>query len=659
MDNNVGTITLGTKVDTKGVDKGLVDIERKVTGKGFMNKFSRMFSGIFSKASSGASKLTSSMSKGMTTLMKGIGSIGASIGGIAKTIGGISLIGIVGLIMLASSKSETAKAQLEQIVTIITNIANQLAELLLPIAETIVNWIYKAVGLFAIFLEDILGIDMASKSVSNNFKETTKSVKALKKQLLGFDEMNILNKDTGTTGALGGLGGTNDKTGSKDYGIYNDMSDLNKDLADLDLVAVYTGDDLKETRLQLEQLIADVKLGNATMTKANGIITITDKVGNSIKLTANEYERLLDDINHSRVTSRNLDIWWKVKDAFTDWNINTFRKYMSKSIDLAKNGVKNYTKEIEIAKDNFVKNLDGATYSFKDGIYEITMTNGEVVRLTKEQWAELQPYMKYVGLNIESNVNNTGGKIQTKSTETKNKIVKDAKETRDEVVGYINEISGTNNTTNNDIQEGASGVARGVATAWEGATNSVTGGLNQVQDKSKTSSKQSVNNIEDIYGKLPKWMQDNVFVQLLRDFGVLGTDTGQTFGKGLKDVINKVIDKIETTINNVFANAINMYKKFGINMTAPKIKLPRLAKGGIINQPGRGINYGMANIGERGREGVIPLDNQSALNTIADAIANKITINLTSVTELDGRVIARNVTQVMNDMNFASNGGVI
>ena len=60
MDNNVGTITLGTKVDTKGVDKGLVDIERKVTGKGFMNEFSRMFSGIFSKISSGASKITSS-----------------------------------------------------------------------------------------------------------------------------------------------------------------------------------------------------------------------------------------------------------------------------------------------------------------------------------------------------------------------------------------------------------------------------------------------------------------------------------------------------------------------------------------------------------------------------------------------------------------------
>ena len=658
MDNNVGTITLSTEVDTKGVDKGLVDIERKVTGKGFMNKFSRMFSGIFSKASSGASKLTSSINKGMTSIIKDIGSIASGVSGIGTIIAAISLVGIIGMVALAAAKSEEARQQLEQIANIIIGIIDALGNLLLPIAETIVDWIYKAVGIFGIFLKDILGIDLATKSVSNNMKKTTKSAKELRKQLLGFDEMNILNKD-GTTGALGGLGGNGSKTTTKDYGIYNDMSGLNKGLADLGVVAVYTGDDLKETRLQLEQLIADAKNGKATMTKANGIVTIIDKVGNTIKFTTNEYERLLDDINNSRVTSRNLDIWWKVKDAFQGWNIQSFKKYMGKAISVANDGSKSMQKEIEIVKQNFLKNLDGATYSFKDGIYEIKMTNGEIVKLTKEQWAELQPYMKYVGLNIVSDTNNTGGKIQTKSAETKNKVVKDAKEARDEILGYIDDISGANNKTNSDIQEGANGTANGVTSSWGAISKGVSSALAGIEEDSKTSSKKSADNVKEEYKGLPGWMENNVFVKLLKEFGVLGTDTGQTFGKGLKDAINKVLDKIENSINSVFTTATNMFKKFGISVPIPKVKFPRLAKGGIINQPGRGINYGMANIGERGREGVIPLDNQSALNTIADAIANKITINLTSVTELDGRVIARNVTQVMNDMNFASNGGVI
>ena len=86
---------------------------------------------------------------------------------------------------------------------------------------------------------------------------------------------------------------------------------------------------------------------------------------------------------------------------------------------------------------------------------------------------------------------------------------------------------------------------------------------------------------------------------------------------------------------------------------------PKLARGGIINRPGRGVNYRSATIGERGREAVVPLTDSQQMSLLGQEIAKNVVINLTNVTELDGRVLARNVTQVMNDMNFASNGGVI
>ena len=676
-----GEIIVGTKVNTQGIEQGVADIERitenlddieidvsnKDIVQGLIDTLDELYSQ-YKELTSGPVLLESDLQqaenikiqineivdkieelsgekiiiKGITDVDKTLPSInsklntmGKSLDNVGKKVGriGLSMLGIRSLYgMISSSVSRVSQnnQEIQQGIQAINNVLDSIIGRLLQALLPFINILVSAVETLAKLL---FGIDTSSNNFNNNMKNANKSTSKLRKQLMGFDEMNILNED----GSIGALGGTGTGGNEKDYGIYNDMSGLNKGLADLGYVAVYTGDDLKETRLQLEQLIADVKLGNATMSEKNGIVTIMNKAGNSIQFTKQEYEKLLDDINHSRVTSRNLDIWWRVKDAFQGWNIKSFKKYMGKAVDIANNGSKSMQKEINQAKENFVKNLDGATYSFKDGIYEITMTNGEVVRLTKEQWAELQPYMKYVGLNIESNVNNTGGKIQAKSNETKNKVVADAKETRDEVVGYINEISGASDQSGTNIQEGAQGVAQGVI----------------------SSSQQGVNNIENEYSKLPKWMQDNVFVQLLKDFGVLGDGTGQTFGKGLKDAINKVLDKIETTINNVFITANNMFKKFGINMTAPKIKLPRLAKGGIVNKVGSGVPVGSAIVGERGREAVVPLTDTQQMEYLGREIAKHIVVNLTNVTELDGRQIARSVSQVMSDMNFAGNGGVI
>ena len=92
-------------------------------------------------------------------------------------------------------------------------------------------------------------------------------------------------------------------------------------------------------------------------------------------------------------------------------------------------------------------------------------------------------------------------------------------------------------------------------------------------------------------------------------------------------------------------------KGWGFNIP----QIPKLAKGGIINQPGRGVNLGNAIAGERGQEGVIPLTNSQQMSLLGEAIGKYITINLTNVTELDGRIIARKVQEVNNKTNFLLN----
>lgn len=83
--------------------------------------------------------------------------------------------------------------------------------------------------------------------------------------------------------------------------------------------------------------------------------------------------------------------------------------------------------------------------------------------------------------------------------------------------------------------------------------------------------------------------------------------------------------------------------------------VPRLATGGIINNPGRGVPLGRAIGGEAGSEGVIPLTDSQAMETLGQAIGRYITLNLTNVNQMNGRVLSREIKKVMANDEFALN----
>jgi hypothetical protein len=84
-------------------------------------------------------------------------------------------------------------------------------------------------------------------------------------------------------------------------------------------------------------------------------------------------------------------------------------------------------------------------------------------------------------------------------------------------------------------------------------------------------------------------------------------------------------------------------------------KLPKLAVGGIINNPGPGVPYHGAVIGERGAEAVVPLTDTQQMELLGATIGKYINVNLTNITELDGRQIARKVEQINNNNDFVLN----
>ena len=158
----------------------------------------------------------------------------------------------------------------------------------------------------------------------------------------------------------------------------------------------------------------------------------------------------------------------------------------------------------------------------------------------------------------------------------------------------------------------------------------------------------------------------NIFVSVFNYIKSMVVNVAQTTGNTIagvfKAVVNAVLRTIERTLNapikaiNGLLGVINNVP--GINI--PRLStfnLPRLKVGGIINMPGRGIPVGggLAVGGEAGREGVIPLTDSQAMETLGEAIGKYITINANITNTMNGRVISRQLQQINNENNFAYN----
>ena len=179
---------------------------------------------------------------------------------------------------------------------------------------------------------------------------------------------------------------------------------------------------------------------------------------------------------------------------------------------------------------------------------------------------------------------------------------------------------------------------------WDGIVNGVKGAVQWVKD--------AFSSVVSFFS--------NLISKIVNLFKTIGTKVGDAIGSAFKIVINGVLKAIENILNfpiksiNKLINVIN--KVPGINIkTLPTFNLPRLAVGGIVNMPGRGVPVGGAIAGETGKEGVIPLTDSQAMETLGATIGKYININLTNITKLDNRQIAKEQKKINAQNDFAFN----
>ena len=165
--------------------------------------------------------------------------------------------------------------------------------------------------------------------------------------------------------------------------------------------------------------------------------------------------------------------------------------------------------------------------------------------------------------------------------------------------------------------------------------------------------------IKEFFLNIAKWFEDNlgefgVFIgSQIRDFismfdglftgikqifdGIIKIAKGDFAGglkqiiKGLANVLISIVNSITSGINLIILPIRGLIVAAGKvlgkkwNMSNIKIPMiPKLARGGIVNNPGKGINMGSYIAGEKGAEAILPLQNSSFINGFASQIADKI-----------------------------------
>lgn len=206
-----------------------------------------------------------------------------------------------------------------------------------------------------------------------------------------------------------------------------------------------------------------------------------------------------------------------------------------------------------------------------------------------------------------------------------------------------------------------------IKTAWDGVKtwfSNLWTGIKNVFDNVKTWFKDKFDKawtaIKNCFSGVGTFF-GNIWKTIKEKFTSIGSTIGNAIGGAFKKVVNSIITFAENTING-FIKAINAAIKLinkipGVNInTLTLLDIPKLAKGGIVNNPGRGV---LATVGEAGAEAILPLEgsNTGWMDILAEKI-NGAGQNVVIPIYLNGRKIAEEIIDINKKRTFAMNGAI-
>ena len=146
---------------------------------------------------------------------------------------------------------------------------------------------------------------------------------------------------------------------------------------------------------------------------------------------------------------------------------------------------------------------------------------------------------------------------------------------------------------------------------------------------------EAMNGIKNAFAGIGSFF-GGIWNTIVSTFSTVGTKVANAIGGAFKSAINAVIGTVEGALNAIPNSVNRMIGKInelpGVNIgNIPTVSLPRLARGGVVDQATAAI------IGEAGKEAVVPLENNLEwLDKLADKLSEKmgtgggVTVNQTN-----------------------------
>ena len=652
--------------------------------------------------------------KNLDNLSKSMSKINNSTESVIKKVArwGLAIFGIRSAYMFIRQSMSSLSQYNEKIGADLQYIRFALASSLQPLIEKIIQLVYKLLAYIGYIAKAWFGVNIFANAsvqtfqkVNKGVKDTNKSAKQLQKTLAGFDEMNILQK-TGDTTTGGGGGGVSLPS--------QDLSDLaNIEIPDwVDWIAQH-GELIKNIIIGIGEAFLTWKLISwatelgafttglsafAKVLQTGGIILmivgIVGAIGDFINLIADpswsNFFVLIQDLSVALaglgalligINASNPFGWVTLAVGVIGLLIGSLGNLISKQEE-----EKNSTLSVKDANENLKKaqeDLNKATNNYSSALKNTKKAKEELIKAEQKAKQTGKELYNQVLLGIVSfdDMTDTQKDLYAKYL--------DNKEAEDKLREKTIELQQANDKATASEQKKASAVY-----ASTGKYTDYFNALIKGYENGEVSSRKMENvvrnimlNLDDNTRKtfaenLPQSIKDG-FQKALDEMGrtdlklhdvstgitlsykEIASSTKKTFETDVPNSIQKSINKVDSLTKsidnlkkkgNVSVGVTTSYSGGGSRNAKGAIYYPpKLAVGGIINQPGRGVPLAMG--GERGAEGVIPLTDSQQMQRIGEAIGKYITINATLINEMNGNVLSRELKRIESDKEFATNGG--
>ena len=631
------------------------------------------------------------------SLKDGFDNVGKSIQGSIKNVGRM-IVGIFGLrsayMALRQASSTLAQydttyaANLEYIRWALAQAIAPVLRYIVSLAATLLNYVYAILnawfGLFG-------NLDLSAKAFTKmkaGAGGVAKAAKEIKKQLAGFDEMNVL-QDTSSAGGGGG-GGAGGGTPSFDLGAMQGEPPKwlqwiidNKDLI-LSVIAGIAAGLLAlkfgATGLQslgigiaiagivyaIQALIAylqdpsfenfgkiitgiGIAIAGVGIATGNLIPVIVGVIIALFGVIVSHWEQIKSFIQEKIAWVESI----LNSDTMSAWAEDTFGAVGGPIVDVAKQGM-----NIVKAAFNFVDKQIQALKTVFDGV--ITFIKGIVKGFKEGDWSQAWEGIKKIALGVWDNIKATAELLWNGLVSMVKGLVDVLQIIITGIVDFIAEIVKWlwKKIVTDPIQKTKEDFTK--LKDW--LTEKLTDLKNKfidLWDSFKNKASEAWNNVKSVFSNIGNFF-GGIWDTIKSRFTDIGQRVGNAIGGAFRNAVNAVLSAAQRVINgpinaiNRLINVINAVP--GINLgRLSTISLPRLATGAIINMPNRGVNIGGAIAGESGREGILPLTDTRAMQMLGEEIGKWITINANITNTMNGRVISRELQKIQNDENFAYN----